>query len=286
VIPAARVRRPLGSCLAAGLLALVPTPARAESAAPRVDQPNLLALHGETVAVRYAPGSLDRAAHLQDRLQTLVSDAGDWLRVRLDVRAYVLGPDEWAAAGVDRPYGLPARAAGHEIAAAAWGDDGSVALWRGILGGPLPWGEGVPVRGTVEEAASLALGDLLAQVEVGRMAVEAAGWRGDPAALEVAAHVVAATAFAVHEPERLAEIRGVFARLEGLAPGATVGTGRDEQLSAWLREQGIFFRAAEVVLERDGTRAAKRLAQLARKGKGNLRRDLLLDRYPQLLPFL
>ena len=247
--------------------------ARVPLAAGGFDQPHLLTLRGDEVTVRYTPGALDRAAHLQERLRTLAGDVRGWLGVDLELRGFVLGPDEWEAAGVDRPYGVPARVGARELAVAAWGDERSVALWRAALRQPLPWGGGEPVRGTVEEAASLALCDLLVQVEVGRIAVAAAGWRGDAEALELAAHVVAASAFALHEPQRRAEIHDVFVRLA------------ERPVAPARRGDGLYFRGAEIVLERDGTRAAKRLAQLARRGKGELRREALIERYPELAPW-
>ena len=72
----------------------------------------LLDLRGESVKVRYAPGSLDRAAHSQERFELVVSDCKSWSRSQLPLALYVLGPEEWQAAEVDRPYGLPQHLSG------------------------------------------------------------------------------------------------------------------------------------------------------------------------------
>src|SRR5688572_26625519 len=155
---------------AAVLLALgfaLPGIAAAEGAPASLG--NLLNLRGARSQLRYTPGALDRAAHVQARLDTLAADFANWSGKRFALQGYVLGPEDWAAADMTAAYGLPERTGPGTVAVPAWGDERTVALWRDLLGGALPWGSGLPVRGTPEEAASLALSDLLLQSALAKL---------------------------------------------------------------------------------------------------------------------
>ncbi len=231
---------------------------------------HLLNLRGTRSQIRYTPGSLDRAAHVQARLDTLAEDFAAWSGQRLALQGYVLGPEDWVAAQFDVPYGLPQRTGPESVAVPAWGDEQTVALWRGLVGCALPWTAGTPVRGTQDEAASLALSDLLLQTTLARVFLERAGVSGEPGWVEeVLAQSVALTAFHSHEAARIAEIEDVYARLAA-APGGPVAY------------QARAFAGARIVVAKDGLRAPKRLLKLARRTGGTISAGDLLARYPEL----
>jgi hypothetical protein len=251
-----------------------PQAAAPPGADPRQASPvglaHLLNLRGIQTHVRYSPGALDRAAHVQLRLETLAEDFAAWSGQQLPFQGYVLGPEDWAAAQFDVPYGLPKRTGPESVAVPAWGDDQTVARWRVLLGGPLPWGTGQPVRGTPEEAASLALSDLLLQAELARMFLERTGVRGEPGWVgEVLAQSVALTAFHSHEAERIPEIEEVYAHLAATPGGQFAEAARG-------------FDAARILVAKDGLRTPKRLLKLARDNGGRIGVGDLVARYPEL----
>lgn len=263
--------------LAAALAPLLAAAAAGQRAADPMALAHLLTLPGDLAAVRYTPGALDRAAHVQARLALLAEDFRDWGAGGMTLRALVLAPEDWPAADLRRPFGLPERTARGELAAPAWGSAETVALWRGFLGGPLPWSAGEPVRGTPEEAASLALADLVLQVECGHLFVERAALGSrEPWVADLVAHVAAHTAWLRHEPQRLAEVSAAWRALAART-----------EAPPWLVREAQLHAGAEVVVARDGTRAVKRLMTLARR-QGALTPGALLRRYPELAqsPFL
>jgi hypothetical protein len=287
-----RSRPSRNAALAWGALALqgVGSGALAAAADPAALS-QLLLLRGERAAVRYTPGSLDRAAHVQARLAALAADFASWSGRATPLRALVLSPEEWRAAGLRRPYGLAERTPSGELAAPAWGSDETVALWRGLTGAPPPWDGGLPVRGTPEEAGSLALADLVLQVECGRLFVEGGGFGPvEPAAGWVnglAAHVVALAALLRHEPARLAQVSAVWALLgAGRAPPPALGAPGDElPVDRWLAGEATLHAGARIVVARDRAKSVKRL-QALRRAQGRLTAAALLGRYPELGPWL
>lgn len=268
------------ACLVAVLgLTLPPT------AGAQVNLPSLLNLHADLAPVRYSPGSLDRAAHVQARLEALARDYSRWGTQPYVLQGYVLAPEDWTAAGLRRPYGLPERSGPRGIAAPAWGDDHSVALWQKLLGGELPWAGDMPVRGTNEEAASLSLSDVVLQVESARFFVEGEHLVGDaPWIGDLVAHAVALQAFTSHEAARLDEIAGVWAHLAGSRPDLATCSAATADWSTQLACEARFAAGARILLADDHMKTVRRLQKLAKKGR--LTETSLVKEHPQLAEWL
>lgn len=252
-------------------------------------QPFLLTLPGDAVVVNYAPGSLDRAYHVQQRLELLVGDASRWSGERLRLRVFVLGRAEWSEMGVGLPYGLPARLPGDVLAVPAAGDDGTVALWTRLRGAPPPALPGRPLAGTPQEAASLALSDLLTEIEAARTLLALARLRGEtPWVHQVMAHLLALSAFERYERARLDEIGRFFSDL-GRQVSETPALERYTEgldLATLLWFESRFHAGARRVLDDGKKNEAKVVLKLARKNGGVLRRAALLERYPALADWL
>ncbi len=294
--------RPLASLLvtlaaalaAAPLLAQAPGDRPLSLGAPRpaapTAPPELLTLPSETVPVRYSPGALDRASLVLERLEALAQDFHRWHADVEGLHGVVLGPDDWAASGLRRPYGLPDRADANGVALPAWGNEASVALWRRLWGGPLPVGADEPLRGTAEEGASLALADVLGQVELARLVADRAAPRAEAWARELLAHVLALAAFELHESGRAAEIADLYARLAASSAVHPAPGPRDFRdglpVDDWLATQPVFYRGAVVVVAKDGTNAVRRLLGDCRKNGGERLMSSLLERYTALGPWL
>ncbi|MEO8505924.1 MAG: hypothetical protein ABI609_18660 [Acidobacteriota bacterium] len=249
---------------------------------------DLLRLPSDTAPVLYSPGALDRAAHVQKRLESVVKDVHSWAGVDLDLHGLVLAPEDWQALHVSRPYGIPQVVAAG-LAVPAWGDEHSVAFWQRYLGAGLPWGGGTPLLGSTEEAASVGLADTFLQVECGRFAAaKTVGIRGPEWIAELLAHVVALSAVMVHEEERLPEIAAGYARLANHWPAAPAVSAFSAEIDfdTWLSYQPVFHRGAEIVLAKDGRKAAKNLLRLPRGNGGQLMTGDLLKRYPALAEWL
>jgi len=259
--------------------------ALASSASAQVNLPSLLNLHGDLAPVRYTPGALDRAAHVQARLEALAMDFSRWGSQPYVLQGYVLAPEDWAVAGLDRPYGLPERAGARGVAVPAWGDDRSVALWRGLLHGQMPWGTDMPVRGTPEEAASLSLADLVLQVESARIFVEGERLGGDaPWIGELVAHAVAHQAFASHEAGRLDEIAEVWTRLGGGNPDLATCAASVGDPATTLACDARFAAGASILFAEDRMKTVRRLQKLAKKR--GLSEATLVKEYPRLADWL
>ena len=249
--------------IVAPLLALLASPLAARQDALN----NLLDLRGEVCPVRYSPGSLDRASHVQERLDTLVLDFRRWGQQAYRFQAYVLGPEDWAAGKLHRPYGLPERSGFSSLAVPAWGEEHSVALWKRLLGGELPWGGDLPLRGTPEEAASLGLSDIVLQLEVAHVFVASEGLQGEePWIGDVVAHVVALQAFASHEAVRLGEVTGFWNTLAARGkPSLADCASRPATVEAELACQGFYYEAARRIFDDGGMGSLGKLKKLARK---------------------
>lgn len=257
-------------------------------------------LAGERAAVRYTPGALDRATHVLRRLEVLAYHFGKWSDMSTPLAVYVLGRPEWREAEVRFPYGLPLSPGPTAILAPALGDDGTVAMWQKRIG-TLPRVQGRPLIGTAEHVATLAIADILLQVEASRSFARRGGLVGtEPWIAEVAAHVAAQTVFLEHERERVAEIDQLFHRFgalldeEGNDSGGLPLAGYspllplagDRGLDRWLWYQSRFHRGALIVLERHGRGAIKKLLRMSERTGGGLRQDQLLARYPALAAWL
>jgi hypothetical protein len=251
----------------------------------------LLNLRGDAVKIRYAPGSLDRASHIQDRFELLVSDCKSWTHNPLPLVVYVLGSEEWQAAEVERPYGLPQRLSTSELAVASWGDAESVGLWRDLLGRRLPVIEGTVLRGSPEEVASIALHNLMAVVEAFEMCLAGSGISGDQPWIEgFLVQVMTRSFIQKHEAGRLSEVDGIFASLSerGGGPGALSLSQALEPDSPteWLWAEAQFYQAARLLAEEEGKAPAKAVFKLAGKRNGDLKAADLVAHFPLLADWL
>ena len=241
------------------------------------EAPYLLAVEGPPATVRYSPGSLDRADQVQRRLTRLVAETGHRnLRQPLIV-VELLRAEEWRQSGLAEPYGLPAISGTGSLALPAWGEPETVALWRRLLDGWLPSSSGTPLRGSPEEAASLEGADLVGEVEASRIVLSKLGLTGsEPWVDDLLACALATSALRRIAPGRWAEVRQFHARLAARPEAA-----RDERLSR-LR----FVAAAERIGAETGKLPAGPLLKMARKSKGPLAAERLLERHPWLAEWL
>ena len=265
----------LASLLVVGLLIVPGSRGGAQNAATG-GLSSLLTLPGEEALVRYAPGSLDRAARLHTRMTLLARQFQKWMprneRDRLRLAAYVLGPGEWQAQELAFPYGVPMRVGPWVVATPAWGTEGSVATWKELLGPAMVPGADFAVRGTPEELSSLALADAFTQLELCRMFVEQqrlAGSAAEPWVADVLAHLLSRTA----DASTGVSLDLGYTLLSSQAasgapePGALAGYGGELELEAWLWFQGRFAAAAQEVWSAGGKGAVKKVLK-ARRAKG------------------
>ncbi len=246
----------------------------------------LLDLRGELVSVRYSAGALQRASQIQDPFELLAADFARWSGQKSRLAVLLLGREDWQLAGIRMPYGLPARVHGSSVAAAAWGDSGSVQLWGRLLGWDLPVVEDAPLRSTADEAASLVGTDLLGLFEGARILLEQAGYRGSETWIgEVAAHTVAATVIDRTPGGGIAGAARLYrglARARGGEPLPLAAYRSGLALEDWLWFQSRFFDGARLMVEADGRGAAKAIVKMARNNGGRVSGNALLGRYPFL----
>jgi hypothetical protein len=280
---------PTFACSTGGRRALPPPgeppPAPVElEADPLERSPDLLLLPGRYCEVRYAPGSLDRAAALQQRLDVLVEalmgvvpkQAGT-----LVPRLRVLDRERWDASGGERPWGLPAPVGELEFAVPASGDSATVDLARRLTGGFLPALPGDPLIGTADEAASLVVADAILQVELAAAWARASGIRGDRPGIDgLLAHALARLAWERTDPGQMPAIADLFDRMAGARGG-----GATRRLDAfrpdlvveetlWFHAQ--FLRGADLMWVKKGNVGLRRwLAERARSGIRITETDLL-----------
>ncbi|HVS62879.1 MAG TPA: hypothetical protein VMT85_05145 [Thermoanaerobaculia bacterium] len=254
-----------------------------------------LTLVGRFSAVRYTPGSLDRAHHVLGRLETVAARLNRWSDVPISKAVYLLDRKQWAEAKLPGIYGVPLPLGPTAIAVPALGDPETVALWRRVLGvDVLPMIPGIPLRGTPEEAATLAIADQLLQIESGRALVERSGLRPDRAWIaELAAHTAALSLVAALEEQRLPEIEATLARIAERLGGAGAYSldayspllllGDEGAIKHWLWAQGAFSEGAAIIVAQDGKRAVPRMLKLAQaKDARGLSLAALVERYPEL----
>lgn len=265
-----------------GLWIAVPAAAqtiRPDSATPL---PYLLDVGDAFALVRYSPGALDRASHVQHRFALLARDFGKWSKQSIPLSAVLLSRTDWEALDLAVPYGLPAHMANGEVALCAWGDFGTVSLWRSLLGGELPRLEGHPLYGSPVEAASLLMNDLLAQGVAARALLNRAGFnRVHPDVLKFTAHVIALAASNLHESLSLGEIRRVYT-MNGPDPslGAPSGNGIWQER---LASERPYYEAAEALIAKRGiTKAPKALLKLLRREGTALTARAIGDRFPEV----
>lgn len=247
----------------------------------------LLRLGGDRAHFLYTPGSLDRAANLQERMEIVARTFERWTKKQhVDLAVFVLNRRDWEDAGINVEYGIPVRIGTRAIAAPARGDAGTVALWSGLLAGRLPSVIGTPILGTPEELASLVVADVFVQVQAGEILVDFLALYGD-------------------EPW----VRGVIAHLAALAVVLRVGTDRPEDLEAlyrqflirhppktfslrdyqpelsledWLYFQAQFHFAARAIFDKEGKDAVKKMQLWKKKGGNAISADRLRRKYKDL----
>lgn len=275
----------------AGTQAAAQTDGSAELAAPtRLYQPPasyfLLPLTGFRVDVRYTPGSLDRAANLQSRLELLMRSFDRWINAKHEIDVYVLSREAWEEAQYDLAYGLPLRVGKLGLAAPAEGDDGTVEMWSGMLDGLLPKVPGLPIRGTPEQAATMALADVLVQLQAAEILVDEVGLAGDQHWVRgLVTHLASLDFFRRKDPARIQDIDSMFFLLtRDRGPKAMSVRDYDGDLSLrdWFWFQAQFHEGARTILDKTGKGALKKLKKLRKKDGGVLRGDRLLKEWKDL----
>jgi hypothetical protein len=272
-------------CAVGGLLAiLLASPAAAQSGSARDALWSLLLLPGKQVSVRYTPGSLDRASRLQQRLEPLAKELGSWSGQAAPLAIFLLSREEWEQVGIALPYGFPARLPGRLLTLAAWGDDGTLDLWQGLLHEQLPEAESGFAAGSPTTQASLEVCDLLGSVEAARILLEKAGVSGEELWIsELMAHT-AYLAVRWQGPPRAGgdeDVRSATAvRPSGALPLAAYEAGLS--MEDWLWFQSAFYRGARQLIERRGHKVGRLLLRTAAKNGGTLRRAELIDHYPEV----
>ena len=82
-------------------LLLLPAPATAQQAKPL---PYLLDVGDLRALVRYSPGALDRASHVQFRFALLAEDFGKWSGQPVPLSVVLLSRTDWEALDLAVPY--------------------------------------------------------------------------------------------------------------------------------------------------------------------------------------
>lgn len=297
-VPRAKLWPVLLIVLLAGLLANAPAAAQVtllepEKRAPAQVPDDYLTLTGRSSAVRFLPGGLDRAHHVLQRIDLLSQQLNRWSDVPSPILTYLVDRARWTELDLPGIYGIPLRAGPTAVAAPIEGDEQTVALWRELLGAEqVPMIPGVPLRGTPEQAGTLAIADVLLQLETARGFVQRAGLLGDRAWIgEVVAQTASLSLFLINEHERVTEIEAFFARLRERLGGAgaypesaytpALATGGRQEMERWLWYQATFFEAARRLVARHGKKAIPKLRRLAKKAPP-LREAVLMAEYDEL----
>lgn len=254
-----------------------------------VSEPNLyllLQLAGERAQIRYTPGFLDRAVNLQTRLELVARSLRSWTKTDVELTAYVLSREEWERAGFEIPFGIPLRIGSNGVAAPAEGDEETVRLWAELLQGVLPSVQGLPLRGTPQQAATMLLADVLVQLQVADAVIERAELGGDqPWVRGVVAQLASLALTRRIEGGRLRDLEAMYAALgRRHAPGELSARDyrSDLHLEEWLWFQAQFFRGALTIFAEEGKGSVKAMRKLRRKDDGVLRAERLLRRYEGL----
>lgn len=279
------------SCLVLALaVAAAPAAAQFPAKVPgmgSIDLPLLLDLPGDFAFVRYTPGSLDRSAAVQARFELFAQEFAKTGYAASTLVLYVLTREDWKAAGLRLPYGMPERLDLDAIAVPAFADAAVVKTYREWLGGELPMPQGQPILITPEESAVLAVVDLLTQVEASRMLVRRAGLGGDAPWIEpLLVHLATRLAWDKFEPGRIRMIAEVFDRLamNDHAPGGhRLADWKDDLPFAercWFDAR--FLRGADVLVTESSQRTLWKRVERAHAGKKPLTVAWLLKEYPGL----
>ena len=246
----------------------------------------LLRLPGDFATVRYTPGSLDRAANLQTRLELAARAFKRWIGFRLEVDVYVLSRDEWQQAGYEVPYGVPIRIGQRGLAAPAEGDPGTVELWADLLKGTLPAVAGTPIRGTPQQAATMILADFVSQLQMCEILVDEAGLAGDEHWVRsLMTHLASVDLVRRYEEVRLRDLDTMYQLLSrdgGPKAFSARDYGPDLGLKDWLWFQAQFHRGAQAIIAKTGKGSLKKMKQMRKKTDGVLAGERLLRRFDGL----
>ncbi len=240
----------------------------------------LLRLPGDFATMRYTPGSLDRAANLQFRLEAAARAFKRWGGTRLEIEVYVLSREGWEQARYDVPYGVPVRVGRRGLAVPAEGDEGTVELWAELLQGMLPAVAGTPIRGTPQQTATMILADLITQLQISEILVDEIGIAGDEQWVRgLMTHLGSVDLVRRYEGARLKDLDTMY-QLLTQNPGPRAYSARDYGpdlgLSDWLWFQAQFHLGAQAIINKTGKGAVKKMKQLKKKSGGVLTGDKLL----------
>lgn len=279
----------LRSLLAASLLCiLLPATPAAAGAAPRTDAdlPSLPELGGgHQVLVRYTPGSLERAAQIQQRAVALAAEADAAFGGRHSLQIYVLSRLEWEEARLRNPYGFAEVTAGGALLLPAFADDESVRRWRDRLGGAVPPPSARAVVASGQEAGALAAADAVGYADLARWLVEQhrpdvdSPWLG-----ELLAHLLTRVALGRGFPEDLHAADTVFAGLvrggggDGARPLAAWRPGLPHAEQLWW--DGEFGRGAAALVADRGLSRTRRLLEATLRKRKPLAAATLFEKAP------
>jgi hypothetical protein len=249
----------------------------------------LLLLGGNRVEVRFVADTLDRAARFQARLETLHRFWQPLLEGRLAWRGAAVLEPQWRRLVTGRPWGVAARSASGTFLVPAAGDARTVATIERLLGGPVPLPAGMPLYGSLQEAGSLVVCDILLQIEAARAFVAASGVRGEEPWIEgLVIHLAARAAWQAAEPERILEIVGLLDRMSAANGGPAAYRLSDyrEDLpferALWYDAQ--FVRGADAIWVEEGRRGTTRLLRRwVRSRDEPILRAKLEENYPVLV---
>jgi hypothetical protein len=289
--------RPLSAALAPALLLLLvacgsggraplpppgappPQPAAPE-AEPLSEFADLLLLPGRRTMIRYSPDTLDRATQMQRRLEAIAETLEKVQGGPLLLSGLVIDREAWTKLRPGGPYGLPARTGTLVFAIAAEPDPESVRIVRGLTGGWLPPLGGEPLRGTADEASSLAVADALLELDVASAFLDSHGVRGsEPWVEALLAQLVARVAWQVSDPGNVPAIADLYDRMAAAAPGPRPASLADyrrglprERDLAW---QSTFLRGADAIWVDKGDYGCRRwLKKIVRIGAPVARAEL------------
>ena len=252
-----------------------------------IDLPLLLDLPGDLAFVRYTPGTLDRSASVQRRMEIVTKEFSRTGFYANSMVFYVLSRDDWNEAKIREPYGEPLAFGLEAVALPGTADAALVASFREKLGGELPATVGRPLLMSPEEGAALGVSDVLAQLEATRILGKRSHLSGDAPWIEpLAVHLAARLTWDRYEPGRYPSVVAV---LDRLAAGDKTPGGH--RLADWkdglpLAERSWFdarfARGADVLARK--TRAGK-LWKMLNDGvlrSKPLTEAMLLEKYPEL----
>ncbi len=241
----------------------------------------LFRLPGDTVHVMYSAGTLDRAAHVQQRLEALAATLTKWTKHPYGMTVYVLTRADWGEANAGPYYGVPGQVTGDSLAIAAEGDIELASFWRRLLGRPAKRLPGYPLVGAPEGADALAVSDLFLQLEATAVMLRQAGWSSNtPLTMRLAVHLAAWDVLAMREPQRVREVERLFADLGRLS---NPDDGEEGMLiEEWVGLEAEFYRAAKLVRTAAGKLATKKILRAAAKDGGVISMEPITNKNKRL----